>query len=113
MRVITMPDIIDINQGKPIELTPKQMQKIDKSLDEKDELIVKRFDNKAELERLKAISVSEHDKVKMYNSIEAGKDIIARQTKRISALSIAAIARRLKLPYERVEYYSNKQKYVS
>jgi len=93
-----------------IELTSKQMQKIDRWTDEKDELIVKRFDNKAELARLKAISVAEHDKVKMYNSIEAGKDIIARQTKRISALSLAAIARRLKVSYGRAEYYVNKQK---
>jgi len=113
MRVITMPDIIDINQGKPIELTSKQMQRIDKWLDEKDDLMVKRFHNKKEIKRVKLIDAPKKDKRSQQASIDEGVALIARQTKRISALSIKAIARRLKLPYERVEYYCNKKKYVS
>jgi len=113
MRVITMPDIIDINQGKPIELTSKQMQRVDKWLDEKDELMVNRFYNKKLVKDAKLTDVPQKHKRVRQAFIDEGVALIARQTKRISALSIAAIARRLKLPYERVGYYSNKQKYVS
>ena len=109
---ITILDINSIHIGKPINLTYNQCKKIDAWLDEKEELIYNRFNNKKELARLKEIAVDEKDRIRMYDSIEEGKDMIARQTKRIAALSINAIAGRLKLPYGRVEYYSNKKRYV-
>jgi len=109
---ITMLDIHSIHLGKPIELTYNQCKKIDAWLDEKEEMIYNRFNNKIELKRLKAMKVGEKDRMRMHESIEKGENMINKQTRAISKLSINSIAMRLKMPYERIEYYANKKRYV-
>ena len=94
------------------ELTTEQKKKINDWLDEKDDLIWKRGYNTTLVKVAKSTKVEPKDRDEQRLFIDNGDILIAKQTKRISALSIAAIAMRLKLPYGRVEYWANKQKYV-
>jgi len=109
---VTILDINSIHIVKHTELTYNQCKKIDAWLDEKEEMIYNRFNNKIELKRLKKMKVDEKDRIRMHESIEYAENMINKQTRAISKLSINAIAMRLKMPYERIEYYANKQKYV-
>ena len=108
---ITMLDINSIHLGKPIELTKEQKKKINDWMDEKDDLIWKRGYNTALVKVAKATKVEPKDRDEQRLFIDNGDILIAKQTKRISALSINAIAMRLKLPYGGVEYFANKQRY--
>ena len=101
-----------LKKRKSSNLTYAQCKKIDAWLDEKEEMIYNRFNNKIELKRLKAMKVDEKDRMRMHESIEKGENMINKQTRAISKLSINAISMRLKMPYERIEYYANKQKFV-
>ena len=94
------------------ELTVEQKKKIDDWLDEKDELIWKRGYNTTLVKFARATKVEPKDRDEQRLFIDNGDILIAKQTKRISALSINAIAMRLKLPYGRVEYYANKKRFV-
>ena len=112
MEPIFMININSIHPKKPTPLLEWQKKKIDDWLEEKDDLILKRGYNKALVKFAKAKKVEPKDRDEQRQFIDDGDILTAKQTRRISALSINAIAARLKVSYGCVEYYANKKRYA-
>jgi len=108
---IFMIDVNSIWVRRKDGLTHEQCKKIDDWLEEKEGLIVKRSYNKGLVKTARETEVPPEKREEQCKYIDDGVVLIAKHTRRISALSINAIAIRLKLPYLKVEYYANKQKY--
>ena len=115
MKPVSMTDLNDISHGRELkdELTAEDKQRINEYLKEKKELIATREHNRAELAKVKRMDVAVEDRNRKYHSVQAGLDVINKNTRRISALSIKNIAKMLKLPLSKVDYYIRKTTYVS
>jgi hypothetical protein len=97
-----------------MSLTLKEKDSIDIMLDEKDTRIANREANRKEVAKLRRQRLEETDmetRFYMLKSINYGEEMIAKQTRRISELSITNIAKRLNVPLSRVVYYE-KSSYV-
>jgi len=97
-----------------MKLSLKEKQAIDDLLDEKSTLQTNREHNKEEVAKLRQQRLQENDwetRFLLLKSINHGQEMIVKQTKRISELSITNIAKRLDVPLSRVIYYE-KSSYV-
>ncbi len=97
-----------------MSLTLKEKESIDTMLDEKVTRLANREHNRNQVVKLRKQRLQESDwetRFYMLKSINYGEEMIGKQTKRISELSITNIAKRLDVPLSRVVYYE-KPSYV-
>ena len=93
-----------------MSLTLKEKTSIDVMLDEKVTRSANREHNKKEIAKLRAQRLQEDDWIirhQLLRSIGDGQEMITKQTKRISELSITKIAEKLGLSFGAVTYYQN------